>query len=185
MADSAFDEFVKRQLDRADNTSATGDIDWDKTRENWLDVLHNLFAQMEEYLKRYIDAGEIGIRRDKISLSENALGTYETEQLTFHIGNEKVIVRPIGTLLIGARGRVDLIGARGTLRLVLLDKGGPALRSRIEIGGRAEEESVKPFLTSGEVKESGWYIATLPPKILTTPLNEDSFRDALMELTDD
>ena len=185
MTNNAFDEFVKRQVDRADNTSAAGDVDWDKTLENWLDELRTLFAKMEEYLRKYIESGEIRIQRDKIALSENALGTYETARLTFYIGNEKIIARPMGTLLIGARGRVDLVGAKGTLRLVLLDKGGPTLRTRIDIGGRTEEESVVSLLTAGNVKERGWYIATPPPKVMTTPLNEDSFRDALMELMDE
>ena len=87
--------------------------------------------------------------------------------------------------MIGALGRVDLIAAGGTLRLVFLEKGGPQIRTKIEIGGTVEEEDSRPLLSGKDIDKCGWYIATSPPpRVTTTPLSADSFRDALMELSD-
>ena len=86
--------------------------------------------------------------------------------------------------MIGAVGRVDLIGARGMLRIVLLDKGEPATRTKIEIGRKPEEETGWHPIQSIKISERDWYIATLPPRITATALSTDAFRDALMELSD-
>ena len=184
MSTKTFDEFVKKRLNEAEASQSAGDMDWNRTRKEWIQSLRDLYSTMERYLKRYTEAGQIRVKREGVELSEQYLGSYEAEKLTFEIGMEKIVAKPIGRLMIGATGRVDLIGARGTLRLVLLEKGGPAIRTRIEIGERIEEEVSRPLIPSGEISESGWYIATLPPRVTTTPLSADTFRDALMELSD-
>lgn len=184
MSAKTFDEFVKRRLNEAKTSESSKDIDWNKTREDWIQSLRDLYSKMEQFLKKYTEAGQIQITRDKVQISENYLGSYEVERLTFRIGNDKVIAKPIGRLMIGAAGRVDLIGARGTLRLVFLEKGGPAIRTKIEIGGRVEEESSQSLVPGNNIGERGWYIATLPPRVTTTALSADAFRDALVELSD-
>ncbi len=184
MSKQTFDEFVKKQVDQAKANQATNEIDWNKTREDWLRELCDLYSRMERYLKKYTDKDQIRIRRDQVHLSEDHLGTYEAETLTFLIGNEKVVAKPIGTLLIGAWGRVDLVGARGSLRIVLLEKGGPTIRTRIEIGGKPEEDVGRSMLPGSVADQRGWYIATLPPNVTTTALSADAFRDAIMELAD-
>ncbi len=184
MSTQTFDEFVKKRVDQAKANSAMHAIDWNRTREDWLRELGALYSKMEEYLKKYTDTGRIQVRRDKVFLSEDHLGTYEVETLAFLIGNEKVVAKPIGALMVGAIGRVDLVGARGRLRIVLLEEGISAIRTRIEIGGKVEEDADRSSLPGSAVNKRGWYIATLPPNVTTTALNEDSFRDAIMELAD-
>ena len=92
---------------------------------------------MEEYLKKYIEAGEIQVTRKNIQISEEYLGSYQVPKLSFQIGNDRVVAKPIGHRVIAADGRVDLIGARGTLRLVLLEKERPAVRTKIVIGEKS------------------------------------------------
>ena len=184
MSTNTFDDFVKRKLNEAQTSNSSEVVDWNKMREDWIQSLKNLYSKMEEYLKKYIEGGQIQVTREKINISEDYLGTYEVEKLTFSIGNDKVVAKPIGRLTIGAKGRVDLIGARGTLRLVLLEKGGPAIQMKIEIGGKVEIESSRNLIQNSEISENAWYIATLPPRVTTTVLSADAFRDALVELSD-
>ena len=184
MSAKTFDEFVKRRLDQAKANESSKDTDWQKKRDDWIRSLEDLYSTMEHFLKKYTEAGQIQIIRDKVQLSEDYLGSYEVERLTFRIGNDKIIAKPIGRLMIGAAGRVDLIGARGTLRLVLLEKGKPEPRIKIEIGGRAEERYSQFLVPRNNVKQKGWYIATLPPQVTVTELSSDAFQDALVELSD-
>lgn len=184
MSNVTFDEFVKRRLDEAKENRAKESVDWDKMRTDWEETLIELFAKMEGYLQEYIDSGRISVTREKTKVSEEHLGLYEVDKLTFHIGNERVVAKPIGRLMIGAQGRVDLIGPRGVLRIVVLEEGGPFLRTRIEIDDKVEEETERPLISAGDIPKAGWYISTIPPRVTTTALNKDSFRDALMELSD-
>ena len=90
---------------------------------------------MERHLTPFTQAGEIEIERTPLTLREDHLGSYDADKLTFKIGRDKIVAKPIGTLLVGARGRVDLSGPRKTLKIVLLDKGGPGLTAKIKVGG--------------------------------------------------
>ena len=146
--------------------------------------MNDLYLEMEEYLKKYIEAGEIQVTRKNIQISEEYLGSYQVPKLSFQIGNDRVVAKPIGHRVIAADGRVDLIGARGTLRLVLLEKERPAIRTKIVIRERVVEESSKSLNPASEINEIGWYIATLPPRITRTEFSADAFRDALVELSD-
>ena len=184
MSTKTFDDFVKRRVNEAQTYGSSKDVDWDKTREDWICSLNSLYSDMENYLKKYTEADQIQIARKNIQISEDYLGSYEAEMLTLQIGYDKVVAKPIGRLMIGAAGRVDLTGARGTLRLVLLEKGGPAIQTKIEIGRKVEEETGWHPIQNIAISEKGWYIATLPPRISVTALTADAFRDALMELSD-
>ena len=137
---------------------------------------------MEGHLRPYTEAREIQIERTPIQLREDHLGSYDADKLTFKIGCEKIVARPIGTLLIGARGRVDLSGPRKTLKIVLLAKGGPVLTTKVEHGGVTEEPTRS--MVRGDVDEAGWYFETPPPESVVVAFGEDSFRDAIMEVSD-
>ena len=180
MAEQDFSEFIRRKTAR-DQSESGKVIDWTKRRVDWLQELDALYASMEDHLKPYTQAGEIWIERARIQLREDHLGSYEADKLTFKIGREKIVAKPIGTLLIGARGRVDLSGPRKTLKIVLLAKGGPVLTTRID-GGVSEESSRS--MVRGDVEEAGWYIETPPPESVVVAFGEDSFRDAIMEVSD-
>ena len=176
MAEQEFAEFVKRKAAQVQD-----EVDWTKKRADWLQELDELYARMEGHLRPYTQAGEIRIERTPIQLREDHLGTYDADKLTFKIGREKIVAKPIGTLLIGARGRVDLSGPRKTLKIVLLAKGGPVLTTKIEHGGVTEKTSRS--IVRGDVDEAGWYIETPPPESVVVAFGEDSFRDAIMEVS--
>ena len=178
MAQQEFSEFVRRKTERV---KAEEVIDWAKRRADWLQELEELYARMEDHLKPYTQAGEIRIERTPMQLREDHLGTYDAEKLTFKIGREKIVAKPIGTLLIGASGRVDLSGSRKTLKIVLLAKGEPVLTTKVRHGGVTEESSRS--MVRGDVEEAGWYIETPPPESVVVAFGEDSFRDAIMEVS--
>ena len=181
MQAETFDEFVKRQTAR-ENAAAGKTVDWKNRRANWLGDLSGLYSSMEKYLRPYTESGAIRIERSRTQLTEEYLGTYEVDKLTFTIGQDKVVAKPIGTLLIGSRGRVDLSGVRKTLRIVYLEEGGPAMRIAIA-GGGEEVEQASRSMVRGRVDHSGWYIATKPPDATVIAFTEDSFRDAIMEVS--
>ena len=176
MAGQEFSEFIKRKTAQAEEEKT---VDWDRRREQWLSELDNLFVKMTRHLEPY--AHEIEIERKPNKLKEDYLGTYEAEMLTFKIGRDKVFAKPIGTLLIGSIGRVDLSGPKSTLRIVLLDRDDPPINTVMDRGDRVKELG-RP-LALGEIEESGWYIATEPPRSVFVSFCEDTFREALMDVT--
>lgn len=179
LANREFLEFVRRKTARVQAESEA--IDWGERRADWLRELGELYVSMEDHLRPFTKAHEIQIERTPIQLREDYLGTYDADKLTFKIGRDKIVAKPVGILLIGARGRVDLSGPRKTLKIVLLDEGGPVLTNKIEHGGVAEESSHS--MVRGNVEDAGWYIETTPPNSVVVAFGEESFRDAIMEVS--
>ena len=55
---------------------------------------------------------------------------------------------------------------------------------RISIAGGGEEvEQTSRSMVHGRVDHAGWYIATKPPDATVIAFTEDSFRDAIMEVS--
>ena len=180
MAGGTFDEFVKQRTDQARQSAEA--LNSEETLADWLRELDDLYSAMEEYLQSYTESGQIMIERRSVELAEDYLGTYDAEALAMSIGNDEIIAQPVGTMLIGSSGRVDLTGPCKTLRIVLLEKGGPAMKIAISGDDGPIETSSHSFVR-GEVDHRGWYFATRPPAVTVTAFDEDSFRDAIMDVS--
>lgn len=177
---TTFDDFVQERTARARESAEA--FNGKETLDTWLRELDALYGDMERYLKTYTDSGQITVERRPVQLTEELLGTYDAEALAVSIGNDEVIARPVGTMLIGSHGRVDLSGLRKTLRIVLLEKNGPAIKISVS-GTNGPSETSTRSLLHGEIDHRGWYVVTQPPVATATALDEDSFRDAIMDVS--
>lgn len=173
-----FDEFVRRQqVDQSEDEGAF----WDSERDEWLLYLDRLYSTVEKYLKPYVDGGTIQISRREISLNEENIGQYQANEMVIRIGRQEVVFKPIGTLLIGTKGRVDVEGAAGKARLVLTDKNAtkPEIRVTIKRGDRVSSSAKEPVTAV----DWTWKIATNPPQISYLELSEAALFDLVMEVS--
>jgi hypothetical protein len=173
-----FDAFVKRQ-----QTASAGEdrVDWAKERDDWLGHLKQLYDQTESFLAPYISSGEIKHDYRDIPLNEENIGSYTARQMILKIGRQEITMTPVGTFLIGAKGRVDVVGPAGRTRFVLVDSkaSGPTLKATVNIGGKPE----RPVVVSQPGKINWvWKIATNPPTIQYIELTQESLFQALMEV---
>jgi len=178
MTNATFDEFVKSQ-----QPNAHADIDWNAMRDEWLRRLDQLYNQIHEFLKEYIEAGEIQLERSPISLNEENIGLYTAMQLTVKIGRKNVRFQPIGTLLIGSKGRVDVTGTGVTeARLVLIDKKFTKASDmiRISIGFEGSLPNT-PKEEPGNI-ELVWKIVTRPPERRFLELTRETLFEMIMEV---
>lgn len=173
-----FGEFVTQRMEQARQSAEV--LNREERLASWQYELDSLYQKMEGYLKDYINSG-LRTERRRVQLTEDDLGSYEAEALAILIGRDEVIAEPVGTMLIGSMGRVDLSGPYGILRIVLLEKGGLIKRVTISSTDGRDEAYVRAPLR-GDIDQRGWYFVTRPPDAIATPLNEDSFRDAVMEV---
>ncbi len=173
-----FGAFVKRQQSKAAQDKK---VDWAKERDNWLAHLKGLYDQTEFFLAEYVKTGEIKLRYRDIELNEENIGSYRARQMILRIGPQEITMTPVGTLLIGAKGRVDVVGPAGRTRLVLVNSeaSGPVIKVTVSIGGRPETPA--PVAAPNKIKWA-WKIATSPPAIRYIELTEDSLFSALMEV---
>ncbi len=178
-----FDDFVRRAKILAADQSA---VDWDEERRDWIAHLDSLYGKVESFLRKYKDEGSITIEFKETELFEENLGTYVARRMIIHIGRQVVNLNPVGTLLIGSRGRVDIEGPYGKAALVLVDKDAAGPRPRVQVKIIDPKEKVEPEIEAEKKIEWVWRIATVPPRtprVSYIELNAESFFELIMEVS--
>jgi hypothetical protein len=99
--------------------SSSGSINWDDRRDKYLADIASLYAQVERILAKPIKQKVVTIQRREKKLTENYIGTYSVEDLILLIGNEQVRFSPRGRNVVGANGRIDVLGERGEVSLIV------------------------------------------------------------------
>ncbi|MDP1607474.1 MAG: hypothetical protein Q8L93_12700 [Rhodocyclaceae bacterium] len=95
-------------------------VDWDKRKSKWLSVLQALIDQIRASLiSAGVSAEQIVVTRH--GLTEETLGSYQAPGLKAQIGTVTVEFLPIGSVIIGGYGRVDVTGPRGEVKLIAED----------------------------------------------------------------
>ena len=147
MAKNKLDDFFKEK-----KIKTGGDIDWIKKRDEWINDVEILYGKIEKYLKNLRKDETVTLSRSFKTIFEEYIGEYEIAELALQVGDEKVAFIPKGRNIVGASGRVDLIGEMGQITLV-----------------------VQP-------KNRWGIVATRTPTLKVIPLDENSLLDALKEI---
>lgn len=154
-------------------------LDWSKRRDNWLKSLDEIHVQFENWLNVFKNSNVVSYKYEKKEINEEHIGLYNANKMIITIASEQILLEPIGTLLIGASGRIDMKGKNGTIKFVLVPKqsNGPSIKFDIVTGDKPKLEEKKEAQIEWE-----WKIATPPPSIKYIELDSDSFSDALLEV---
>jgi hypothetical protein len=182
MDNKDFDEFVKRQ--QGGSSVASAEINWEKERDDWLAHLDHLYTKIESFLTKYVSSGQIRYEYRLIELNEENIGSYAAKEMLLRIGRQEVDFVPIGTLLVGSKGRVDINGPAGRAQLLLVDKeaSGAAqvvFRVKVGAGGRLLAPSESP---QRQEIQWEWKILSRPPERRLTEITQESLFQLIMEV---
>lgn len=169
---------LKNFLEQSAKAKAKGKtVDWNKEREDFLAALSEFYAQIKGYLNVFAD--RVKIEEDTITISEEHLGRYQATQLTLTIDDKTIRLVPIGTILVAAKGRVDMVGPKTTVKFVLVNQHAksPGFGLSIRVGDQIFEEKAPVDAQSPKWE---WKLSTPPPRIKFEPITADSFSDALL-----
>ncbi|MFZ3339500.1 MAG: hypothetical protein WA213_01365 [Terriglobales bacterium] len=173
-----FDEFVRRQQAEAPIESA---VDWDEQRDQWLDHLNDLYAKIESLLRKYISSGQIHLEKRPIRLNEENIGSYTAEQMVLRIGRQEVNLVPVGTLLIGFKGRVDVEGPAAKAQIALVDSKASSAASLIHVSVGIGSKNLA-LKKAAEPIEWAWRIVTPPPERRFIEITQETLFQLIMEV---
>jgi hypothetical protein len=183
MGNNSFDEFVRREQQAA---KVTGEkpVDWQAEKAAWLQHLEELFTQVNGYLKPYVDAGQVAIDYQTIDLNEDYIGRYSAKEMIITVGSKTIKLEPIGTFIVGSKGRVEVAGPLARAQLLLLDSRVRSMSQLIHVsvsvnGGLPSPPSHEP---PSDIKWV-WKIVTRPPRREIIEFNKDSFLNVLVEIS--
>lgn len=159
-------------------------IDWESKKNEWLENLEKLYKLIQDSMEEYIQKGLVEIDYDNIELIEELIGTYKARRMIIKAAGEVVRLRPIGTNLIGAKGRVDMSGKSGSVKIVLVDSRMKGVSDYIKITVHEDSEPLKDIHQHEETNVTWeWKFVTAPPTRKYQPVNEATIYSAIMELT--
>ena len=177
MGANAFAEFVASQQPTPEDAA----IDWAEERDDFLRNLQGLYDRIGDFLKEYVDNGSIRYSFSDMRLSEENLGTYPARRMDIRIGRKSIYLEPIGTLLIGNKGRVDVVGEVGRAQILLVDEKAHGPGDLIKVTVNLDDEIPRPSMAS-EMKSRTWKIVARRPRWSFVDLDKESFFDLLMEV---
>ncbi|CUX48983.1 hypothetical protein CFBP6626_15240 [Agrobacterium tumefaciens] len=180
--DEEFDAFVDRVLEKDSPFEPPPELQLRPSQ--WKKALSDLYQVIEAHLDRQVRRGAIRIKYKETELDERYLGSYSAQTMVIEIGRQKVDLVPIGTLIIGGRGRVDVKGPFGDARLVLVHKDvrRPEDLIKVKINDTRRGRRKISVENEGDFDDFAWKIATPPPRVVFDALTETSFHAMLMEV---
>jgi hypothetical protein len=157
------------------------------TRDQRATVSTDEFTSRIESLYQEVEAWLAGtglsLRTQQATISERELPEYEINSLSIHgpDGRPLATLKPIGMRILGAQGRVDLIGSFGSRMIVYLSPGGPSLTTKTRVGAHEAEIHSRPLFPG--VSREGWYTVD-QRKLRAQALDKAIFRDLILEVSD-
>jgi hypothetical protein len=163
MHDNEFNQRL-RELIVARRTEPT--TDWAARRTWWINQIDKLFGSIHVWLEQATKERIATLSIESLTLDEERLGTYTVTRCTLRLGSDVVNITPVGTLVVGGTGRVDIEGPAGTAMLLLVPPVGTA--------SRPEGQPVW--------MGSAWHLANAHTRTGLARLDKDVFQDVLLDL---
>lgn len=157
--------------------------------EDTLNVVLNEYLSRVQVLLEQIEqwCREIGLQvvREETEINEERHGVYQVPVLVLqnNVGKRVAQVVPFGESVLGAHGRVDLVGNFGKReKFAFLSEGGPSITTRQQTApdGGFVERTRKLY---HGVDAEGWYWVTPGPISRAYPVSKEVFIDLLRAVT--
>jgi len=132
--------------------------------------LSELYKLAVSSLSDYTDGGQVNWTYHTRGIFEQVLGSYEVPMMKIEFAGHEVLLTPLGTMFIGAKGRVDMVGSDSEAKLLLIHKNSLLTTT-------SEEEFAEQ---SGEWV---WVIWKEPLNNGPKFLDKNAFLDALAEVS--
>jgi hypothetical protein len=171
-----FDKFVASQQD------ADTETDWEGVRDEWLRDLDSLYVKVREFLREYVADGSISYSFAAIQLAEENIGTYSAMKMDIKIGKQRVSLVPVGTLLIGSKGRVDAVGSAGRALILLVNQKARSAADLIKVTVNIRGSAPPSPPRQRQPISWAWKIATNAPHRKFVDLEKEAFLTLLMEI---
>lgn len=176
MSKKEFEQLLKRHQEKA----AEEEINWSQQKEEWLGFIDEFYTKIESWFTPYLSNGQLSYEYRTVQITEEYIGTYDVKVMEVDFAGQKLRLEPLGTLLIGTKGRIDMEGSRGSVQFILADKNskGMKITVSVSIDGKADNEE------KGRTEpEWTWKIVLRESRTISfVEFTEENFFDALMEI---
>jgi hypothetical protein len=115
-----FKEFLESRR-KEQPKSLEKQVDWNARKAKWLNSIENLYKIVDDIIvKNLKDAGyNIVTKKEESRIFEDYIGAYSVSNYSIKTDQFEILLNPMGTIIIGAYGRVNMVLPKETVKLVL------------------------------------------------------------------
>lgn len=182
MTKKEFDLFLS---EKEKSVAGETKINWTDRKKEWLSYLNALYSQIENCLKEFEQRGKIKIFKEPFEIIEENIGSYTADKMIIAFADEKIVLKPVGTNVIGAKGRVDMSGKYGSVKIVLVDSRMRGIRDQGQVASVDQDtfQKTKTDTMHSEPVQWEWRFVSAPPASIYQPVNEETIYSVIMELS--
>ena len=167
MIDLALEEILQKKKENKEQNEHN--VDWEKEKKLWIESVNSLYKNIEFWLKDYKNKKLLDFYYSDIDLEETDIGKYKIRQMHIKLPEEEIKLTPLGTMLIGAFGRIDIEYKYKNVRLILVPEESKSIKIKATILKDGNESKIKKKETS-KIQEEKW--TNLKWKIIMKELNK-------------
>lgn len=117
---SDLNDFLKKKLNEKTKT----EFNADEEKKKWINSVNEIFSNIRIWVEEPIKNNLVEIIDEEVEINEERLGKYKISSLAIRSLWDTVYIRPIGRMILGAIGRVDILSTKGKYSILLtVDKG--------------------------------------------------------------
>lgn len=153
MSVERFENFLSQQV--AEKVESKP-FDWTTRRNRWIRHLDLFYKSVESFLQSYINEKKVKIFYGREDISEFINGKterYEVKNAIISFGTNRIELKPMGTIMVGCKGCVNLIGPKGKASFLLVESAASGLKISFSVKTKSNEEVTKDREFS---KEEEW-----------------------------
>ena len=181
MGSTAFDIFVQQEQQKT-KFAAEDLFDPERERKEWLSYIDDLYRMVAAFLKDYIAADHVAITYRDATINEEYVGDYMVRQMLIAIGTKVIRLEPIGTFLIGSKGRVDVVGPILQAQLMLVDSRVKNALEMVRVSTNIDGIPAALSSTKSRKPDWVWRLITRPPERRIVELSQETFLALLVEI---
>lgn len=170
-----FDDFLNNEKQAA---KKKGSFDAAERIAKFLSLIEELYDKVDnEWLAPYIKRGEISTGLCDKTITEEKLGAYVVKEKYLEIGSKRIMLSPVGTLLIGTDARIDIEYRTKSSMIVHISENVNGFSDMLEvkINGQIEKKAAKPGKPT-------WKLVNVASRTSYKTITAQVFQDILMDL---
>lgn len=136
--------------------------------------------QLYEVVGQWMPGEIISLHREPLTLNEEGIGEYVVDKLILEdqAQGKVATLTPKGSLVIGAEGRVDLVGKYDMATLVWLQEDAPSTTG----ADNAAQKKIRFFFNA--IESDGWYWIEDSRRAKAHPVTQSLFQELLWRVSD-
>lgn len=170
-----FTDFVNK-MDEEAKQNKTGFNPSERIKD-YQNLVKSLYTDIDSWLCEEIESGKIQTGVVPITITEEQLGSYTVDEKWIQIGNARIQLQPIGTLLVGTDARVDII--YDTTDVMIIRTGEKVESPYDLISVEIDGEPAKKKKTGGK---SVWKYVKANQRLSYVTLDKDRFEDLIIDI---